>query len=175
MDVSPEVICISFIFRPSSSASICLSTVSLPCPISDAMVRRCTVPSEKALISAAAKGYWVLNQLNTPPEIKLKQPMPMPCPGLRFFLFLFQPLILATSLRDSMNLQLVTVATSPILSPLCCAFLSLRSKGSIPSSSAAMLNWVSVAKTGGGEPHPRMALHGGLLVYTCWPRKRKLG
>ena len=55
MAVSAAVRRMSSTRSPSSSARICTSTESDPCPMSAAMVSRCTVPSAKARISAGGE------------------------------------------------------------------------------------------------------------------------
>ncbi|OPZ76328.1 MAG: hypothetical protein BWY79_01672 [Actinobacteria bacterium ADurb.Bin444] len=69
-----------------------------------------------------------------------------------------------------MNPQLEMVATSGITSPVRMAFLIRSSMGSIPRRSAAIFICDSETKSDCGAPNPRMALAGGLFVYTCLPQ-----
>ena len=157
---------------PSSAAKIWRMAVSGPWPMSQAMVASWAVPSSYTETSAALKVVLGVEPVEhaAADEAEAADAQALARLGILFFRFSSHPLIWRTFSRDSLKPQELMVATSGITSPVCMALIRRMSMGSMPNSSAARFIWVSATKAAWGAPKPRMALAGGLLVYTWRPK-----
>ena len=158
--------------RPSSSAAICRSTVSVPWPISPSPV--ITVARPSSLMRTIAELPSQSPKLRRPFTCRL-HPMPKPWLGRLVLCLAFQSISCVALSMHCFNSQLVILWLCGDTSPGSTAFMCNKSAMGMPSFSAARSQACSTAQSADGLPKPRNAPVGTRLVYTSRECARAFG